>query len=268
MPSARRSRRGSPRPDLSLRAGRTVGPTARGTFAAVRAPLTIAAAQPACTARDVRANGRAHAEAIRDARARVVVFPELSLTGYELDADPVSPDDRAMEAIVDACAETGSIAFVGAPIAEADRASIATLRVDADGVAVAYRKAFLGADELRRFTPGDGATAVEVDGWRLGLGICKDTGVEEHVRGIAALDVDAYLAGIVHRPEELAVQEARAAAIASTTDAYVVFASFAGPTGGGYDRTAGSSAIWSPEGTVLARAGVAAGELARATIRS
>ncbi len=233
----------------------------------MRAPLTIAAAQPSCTARDVRANARAHADAIRDARARVVVFPELSLTGYELDADPVSPSDPALVPIVDACAESGAIAFVGAPIAEDGRASIATLRVDAEGVAVAYRKTFLGGDELRRFTPGDGATAVEVDGWRLGLGICKDTGVDEHVRGIAALDVDAYLAGIVHHREELPVQEERAQAIASAADAYVVFASFAGATGGGYDRTAGSSAIWSPDGTALARAGVEAGEVVRATLR-
>ena len=232
----------------------------------MRAPLTIAAVQPACTARDVAANARAHADSIRDAHARIVVFPELSLTGYELDAEPVSPQDPALAPIVDACADTGSIAFVGAPIAEDGRASIATLRVDADGVAVAYRKTFLGGDELRRFTPGDGATAVEVDGWRLGLGICKDTGVDEHVRGIAALDVDAYLAGIVHRREELTVQESRALAIAFAAGAYVVFASFAGPTGGGYEHTAGSSAIWSPDGTALARAGVAAGEVARATL--
>jgi predicted amidohydrolase len=232
----------------------------------VRAPLTIAAVQPPCTAGDLAANVRAHADAIRNARARVVVFPELSLTGYELDADPISPDDPALRPIVDACDETGSIAFVGAPIGDDGRASIAMLRVDADGVAVAYRKTFLGGDELRRFTPGDGATAQEVDGWRLGLGICKDTGAAEHVREVAALDVDVYLAGIVHHREELFVQEARALAIASATAAYVVFASFAGATGGGYVRTAGASAIWSPDGTALARAGVGVGEVARATL--
>jgi predicted amidohydrolase len=43
-------------------------------------------------------------------------------------------------------------------------------------------------------------------------------------------------------------------------------ASFAGPTGGGFGRTAGRSGIWSPDGTVLARAGAAAREIARATI--
>jgi predicted amidohydrolase len=52
------------------------------------APLSVAAAQPRCAANNVRSNARAHAELIRAARARIVVFPELSLTGYQLDADP------------------------------------------------------------------------------------------------------------------------------------------------------------------------------------
>src|SRR3954465_11838180 len=67
---------------------------------ALPAAFVIAAAQPRCTARDVAANARAHAEAVRAARAGGVVFPELSLTGYELDAAPVSPDDPALRPIV------------------------------------------------------------------------------------------------------------------------------------------------------------------------
>ena len=50
------------------------------------APLAIAVAQPRCTARDVRANAVEHARLVAAAEARLVVFPELSLTGYELDA--------------------------------------------------------------------------------------------------------------------------------------------------------------------------------------
>ena len=48
--------------------------------------------------------------------------------------------------------------------------------------------------------------------------------------------------------------------------AYVAFASFADPTGGGYQETAGSSAIWSPAGNVLAQAGMMPGHVARATL--
>jgi len=232
----------------------------------VRAPLTVAAVQPACAAFDVVGNAGSHAAAIRSARSRLVVFSELSLTGYELGAPAVSPDDAVLEPIVDACGETGSVALVGAPV-EADGARfIAMLRVDAAGVRVAYRKTWLGGAEPDQFAAGEGPTVLELDGWRLGLGICKDTGAAQHTAGTAALGVDAYVAGLVHRPEELPEQEARAVVIARSCRAFVVFASFAGPTGHGYSETAGTSAIWSPDGLAVARPGRDVGDLARATL--
>ena len=78
--------------------------------------LRLAVAQPACAALDVSANALAHAAAVRAARSRVVVFPELSLTGYELTAPLLAPDDPRLEPLVEACAATGSIALAGAPI--------------------------------------------------------------------------------------------------------------------------------------------------------
>ena len=59
----------------------------------MRRPLIVVAAQPAIVPGDVERNAIAHAEKVRAAAARVVVFPELSLTGYELGADPVSPTE-------------------------------------------------------------------------------------------------------------------------------------------------------------------------------
>jgi predicted amidohydrolase len=233
----------------------------------VLGPLTIAAGQPQCTSLDVVGNAQRHADVVRAARARVVVFPELSLTGYELAAEPVAPDDVALAPLVEACAETGSLALVGAPIAEPDGPPfIAILQVDAAGARIAYRKSWLGGAEPARFRPGDGPTVLTVDGWRIGLGICKDTGTARHVAGTAALGVDVYAAGLVHAPEELPEQEARAVVIARTCRAFVVFASFAGPTDDGYGETAGCSAIWSPDGLAIARTGPAVGGLVRAVL--
>jgi predicted amidohydrolase len=236
-------------------------------LASVGRQLTIAAAQPACTAKDVRANALEHARVIRAADAQLVVFPELSLTGYELDADTVAPDDDDLRAIAAACAETETVALVGAPVQGEDgRAHIAMLRVSSAGVEIAYRKSYLGGGEPARFAPGDGAAAIDLDGWRIGLGICKDTGVEEHITDTAALDPDLYVAGLVHLPEELGIQEERALRIARACRAYVALASFAGSTGGGFDRTAGMSSIWAPDGTPIGRAGVEPGDFTRALL--
>jgi predicted amidohydrolase len=228
--------------------------------------LSVAAAQPPVQAKNVALNAVTHAEAVMAAKARLVVFPELSLTGYELDAGPVVTTDPALSPIVAACAATGSVALVGAPIEEGRRRFIALLRVDGSGVDVAYRKSHVGGDEVGRFSAGDGPTVIEIDGWRIGLGICKDTGVAGHTAGTAALGVDVYAAGLVHAPEELEEQDARGRRIAATCDAHVVFASFAGATGGGFDETAGASTIWAPDGSVVARATDAPGDIAHARL--
>ena len=208
----------------------------------------------------------AHADAILSAKARLVVFPELSLTGYELGSEPVALTDPALRPIVDACAAMDSVALVGAPIEEGGRRFIAALRIDGSGVGVAYRKSHVGGDEVGRFSAGDSPTVIDIDGWRVGLGICKDTGVAEHTAGIASLGVDVYVAGLVHTPEQLGEQDARGRRIAQACDSYVVFASFAGPTGGGYATTAGSSTIWAPDGSVIARASAAPGDIALAQL--
>jgi predicted amidohydrolase len=224
-------------------------------------------AQPRCVPGDARANGLIHAQAVMAAGARVVVFPELSLTGYELDAALVEPGADALSPIVQACAATGSTALVGAPIpGPGDRAYIAILAVSSEGPAVLYRKQWIGDDEAIRFSVGDEPTVFGVDGWRIGVGICRDTGIGDHVERMAGLGIDAYVAGLVHRPDERAGTERRALSIAERCRAYVAFASFAGPTGGEYHRTAGTSAIWSPAGDVLAQAGTMPGDLAQATL--
>ncbi|WP_116709852.1 carbon-nitrogen hydrolase family protein [Actinomycetospora cinnamomea] len=228
--------------------------------------LTVAAAQPACQARDPASNVATHAAAVRAARARVVVFPELSLTGYELDADAVDCDDPVLTPLVAACGDAGTLALAGAPVEEPEGRFIAVLAVDGAGARVAYHKTWLGGREPEHFVAGSGPAVLEIDGWRVGLGICKDTGAARHTAGTAALDVDVYVAGLVHHADELPEQEARATVIARACDAFVVFAGFAGPTGEGFDRTAGASAIWAPSGLSISRAGPAPGAIVRAVL--
>lgn len=226
--------------------------------------LVVAVAQPPVIPLDVARNAITHAAAVRAAAARVVVFPELSLTGYELAAAPlVAEDDPRLAPLVAACAATDTVALVGAPVAGP---YIATLAIDAGGVRVAYRKQHTHHTENVRFRPGPGPEVLEVDGWRLGLAICRDTGIAEHAADTAALGIDAYVAGAVDLPEADVVMAERARRISTTHGVWVAFASFAGPTGSGFPETSGRSGIWTPDGTVAARAGRAPGEIARATL--
>lgn len=222
--------------------------------------LTIAVAQPRCVAYDVMANAEAHAEAVRAAGARVVVFPEMSLTGYELDAVPIPPDDERLAPIVAACAEAGTLALVGAPV---PGPGIGVLAVDGHGARVAYKKVHLHGSETLHFVPGE-PTAIDVDGWRLGLAVCRDTGIPEHAEKTVALGIDGYVAGVIHADHEAEVHGKRARRVAADHGVWVAVAAFAGPTGGGFDRTSGRSGIWSPEGELITEASAACDDVARA----
>jgi predicted amidohydrolase len=242
----------------------------------VPAPLQIAVAQPPCTTGALAENAEAHALTVLAARARLVVFPELSLTGYDLEAPTLALDDPVLGPIIEACGTMNTVALVGAPTSAEDTAdqnagdgvdrSIAVVLVDAGGARVVYRKQHLGADESEHFSPGPRPVVLDLDGWRVGLGVCRDTGVGDHVKELANAGIDLYVAGLVDRPCDLAVQRDRAVTIATTCGAYVGFASFAGPTAGGYDETAGSSAVYRPDGTLLTETSTLPGGIARALL--
>ncbi|GAA4719665.1 carbon-nitrogen hydrolase family protein [Phytohabitans rumicis] len=231
-----------------------------------RQPLVIAVAQPRTIAYDVAANAVAHADAVRTARARVVVFPELSLTGYELDAPAVAGDDARLAPIVRACAETGATALVGAPVEDGSgREHIAMLAVGGDGAQVVYRKVYVHESE-ERFSPGDGPAVLEVDGWRLGLAICRDTRFAEHDAATAALGMDVYVAAVLDHASQAHVPVERAQRVIADHGVWVATASYAGSTGGGFDQAAGGSAIWAPDGRTLAQAGPEPGHVIHALL--
>jgi predicted amidohydrolase len=98
------------------------------------------------------------------------------------------------------------------------------------------------------------------------LAICKDTGVVEHAESTANLSMDAYVAGVLDSADESSIQQKRALHITSSYGVWVVVASFAGSTGGGYHRAAARSRIWAPDGSLAACAGDETGGIARATL--
>jgi predicted amidohydrolase len=107
---------------------------------------------------------------------------------------------------------------------------------------------------------------LNVDGWRLGLAICKDTGIPQHAADTAAVGIDGYVAGVLESAADAAVVDERARRVAADHRVWVAVASFAGSTGGGYRHAAGRSAIWTPGGIAVAQAGPQTGAIAQATL--
>ncbi|MFI2412128.1 carbon-nitrogen hydrolase family protein [Streptomyces sp. NPDC018947] len=231
-------------------------------------PLTVAVAQPRCVDLDVAANAASHAGAVLRAGARLVVFPELSLTGYDLAAPTVATDDPRLAPLIDACRDTGATALAGAPVRGADgREYIATLSVTGEGVALVYAKMHLHGDETLRFTPGDKPAVLEIDGWRMGLAVCRDAAVPQHAADTAALGIDAYVASTLYGagPEQSARRDGHMRERAVTHAAWVVLSTVAGPSGE-YRETSGGSGVWSPDGSLAAQAGPEPGAVVTAIL--
>ena len=230
--------------------------------------LTVAAGQAACVARDVPANAATAAALVRAAAERgahVVVLPELFLTGYELDAIAGDPrlvpeaDDARLDALRAACSETGTVVVVGAPARDATTGllHISALVVGRDGRLVTrYDKQHVDAVERGAgFSPGAGGCTVTVAGWRLGLAVCWDSSYPEHARAAGLDGCHAYLVGAMFNHARGDHKRATVCPARALDNAfYVAAANHCGPSGPYVG--CGHSAVWNPDGTVLADAGL------------
>jgi predicted amidohydrolase len=235
-----------------------------------RAPLRVAAIQAEPNPGDVAGNGAVAARLATRAAgdgARLVVLPELFLSGYHLPtlrADPAGTDVAADEAgqvgdirldrLRAVAREQQVVVVLSAAVQHRDgRRTISALVVDRRGrVTCAYDKQHLWGDEAALFTPGRQGATLAVDGWWLGLGICHDASIPEHARAAAEDSAHGYLCPIGYLDGSQHRRDLVGAARALDNAMYVVFANQVG--GPAPYRFSGGSAIYEPEGRPLRRA--------------
>ena len=152
---------------------------------------------------DINANQRKLIELARRAAAEgadLVVFPELSLTGYPPEDLLFRPGfmmqvEAAVEKIRQAA--TGVDIVIGAPVRHENRLYNSALWLR-DGACIAeYNKQSLPNysvfDEVRYFSPGDHASVVEINGIRFGIVICEDAWEAQPVAAAKAAGAEAML---------------------------------------------------------------------------
>ncbi|MFJ4778964.1 carbon-nitrogen hydrolase family protein [Streptomyces sp. NPDC088762] len=222
--------------------------------------MKIAAAQLTCLPADVPANAaRAAALAVR-ARAEgaeLVVFPEFTLTGYELAALAADPglwtgaDDPRLDPLRSAGVATAvNVALPGA----GPRPLIATLVYGADGTHLTtYAKQHLFRHEQDLFEPGAGDGRFELGGIRFSLGICYDNHFPELPGRGAADGCRVHLASSLYGTGDGIGERATVhPGIAREHGVYVVLANHVGPAGPW--TGCGGAAVWAPGGALLAEA--------------
>ncbi len=183
--------------------------------------LRVALAQTNSTVGDIRGNARKASDSIaraRDEGAALVVFPELTLTGYPPEDLLLKTSflDAADAALRELAAQThGIVAVVGYPEKAEDVYNTAAVLADGEVVAT-YRKMYLPNygvfDEQRYFQSGAEAAIFELNGIPIGLSICEDIwepgppAMTEALAGaqvILNLSASPYRAGVGERRERM-----------------------------------------------------------------
>lgn len=239
----------------------------------MRRALVLAAAQTVPVRGDVPANTERHLRLVDVAakeRAQVIVFPELSLTGYELDLArelAFTRDDPRLKPLVEAAVSSATTLVVGAPVRAPgglSRLHIGAFILSPDGSVGLYTKHHLGAAsvsdsvdgivppaEATVFETGDLDPLVHIAGTTAAVAVCADTGRPSHPQAAADRGARIYLASMFVIPSEFDREAGVLPVYAARHRMMVVFSNYGGPSGG--LTSAGRSAIWSETGDMLAR---------------
>jgi 5-aminopentanamidase len=224
--------------------------------------LTIAAVQYEALAGGIGPNVEEHVRLIEDAEshgARLVIFPEMSLPGYNLpvlsaDDGWLGPDDPRLGDLREVCRRTGITAVAGAAYREPDGTPrLAGLAIHPDGSTDFGFKTHLRGPEKDVFTEGDGGPLlIEMDGWKVALAIGSDVSVPARTTEAALAGADIYAVSAAYTTEEDRRLALHLGAKAMDHRTFGVLANLGGTTPLG--RSCGLSGFWGPDGLQMEQA--------------
>jgi len=163
----------------------------------------LAMAQIGSEKGNVAANTHSHIQALKYAaqhQVSLVVFPELSLTGYEPElAEELafSPDDPRLLPLIKAAQEYHVYAVIGAPIKIAAGIVLGSFIISPTGNVSHYAKMNLHADENAVFSAGAEPKVIDINQHKIALAICADASDPAHIGKYAEQGVDAYVASVL-----------------------------------------------------------------------
>lgn len=232
----------------------------------------LGAAQTTPVAGDVSTNTTEHlrlAELAREAGARVLVFPELSLTGYEMTLMrdlAFTLDDKRFNPLATSAHKLGMTLLVGAPLRIDGNLHITSVVLTATGERKVYTKQYLGAfptsasvdgvvppAETTAFSAGNLNPQLEISGQSAAIAVCADANRPAHAAKAASKGATLYLVSSFVIPSEFEEATTNLAAHAKNHGMTVVFANYGAASGG--LQSAGQSSIWLGDGRLAGRLG-------------
>jgi predicted amidohydrolase len=182
------------------------------------------------------------------AGVELLVFPELSLSGYHREqANSLALDISSVDlkSLRETSARTNVTAVVGCPLKVGNKIFIASIILRPDGTIASYCKQHLHPGEDHFFHPGIGGPA-HLNDMSVALAICADTNQPEHAHAAHVLGANVYATSALISNGGYAHDSGLLQQYAVNHAFAVLLANHGGPTGG-FD-VAGKSAIWNEQG--------------------
>lgn len=186
--------------------------------------------------------------------ANLIVFPELSLTGYEpsLAADLSRYSHDLSLAQFQPLCDTNNVSVgVGLPLRTNSLPRIATLLFRPKTTPLVYAKQYLHADELAFFSSGTNRDSAIYDDPMVAIAICYELSIPEHAQTAFAAGASAYIASVAKTARGVDDANRRLSEIATKHSAIVMMSNCVGTLDGA--ECVGRSAAWRRDGSLLAQ---------------
>jgi len=188
-----------------------------------------------------------------DHGAQLIIFPEMSLTGYEREAArdlSLSPNDQRLAPLRLLAKKRNIIILAGAPILLESGLHIGMFILKPDHTEMIYTKQYLHEGEENYFVPGLLTEVfIDLENERMSPAICADITHPEHPARAASNNSRLYLASIFYTPSGIDQGISDLGSYAKILKMNVLMSNFGGAS---YSlASGGKSAFWQNNGEMV-----------------
>jgi predicted amidohydrolase len=218
--------------------------------------MILAAAQTKPTRGNIEANLLDHYRLIELAvqnKAKLIVFPELSISGYEReDAQKLvfKKDDSRLDHLRKLAVENNIIIVAGAPIQIENEMFIGEFIISPDNSVSIYTKQFLHEGEDEFFESSFNYNPmITIENKNVSFAICADIDNPLHAENASKRETDIYIASIFFSPNGIPNAYRDLQSYAEKHKMNVLMSNFSGESWG--YPSAGQSAFWNNKGELV-----------------
>jgi len=217
--------------------------------------MKICVAQTRPVTGDIEQNILRHKEVIHRATSLgsdVIIFPELSLTGYE----PTLAKDLAIDLNDNRLDDFQTMSNAhkitigaGIPVRTAKGITISMIIFQPHRERIAYSKKYIHPDEEEFFIAGQNFPTLAIAGHTIALAICYELSVSAHTDEAFRNGTAIYIASVAKFTKRIDKAMQQLSEIAGTKHAFVLMSNAIGPADGA--TCAGKTAAWNTNSTLI-----------------